>query len=119
MNDYVSTYKYNNWVGVTFDVEAEKPFAVSQRLNDAHEMAYMNGYNWAALLDWYLAQNAPDLLEGLDHDPEAGSYSGIYPLTPENEAKAEKLAEIIRALVNNEEETFRLIQEHGDEIEWD
>ena len=119
MNDYVSTYKYNNWVGVTFDVEAEKPFAVSQKLNAAHELAYMNGYNWAALLDWYLARNDPGLLEGLDHDPEAGSYSGIYPLTPENEAKAEKLAEIIRTLVNNEEETFRLIREHGDEIEWD
>lgn len=119
MNDYVSTYKYSNWVGVMFVVEAEKPFAVGQRLNDAHKMAYMNGYNWAALLDWYLAQNDPGLLEGLDHDPEAGSYSGIYPLTPENEVKAEKLAETIRDLVNNEEETFLLIQEHGDEIEWD
>ena len=119
MNDYVSTYTYKNWVGVTFDVEAEKPFAVSQRLNDAHEMAYMNGYNWAALLDWYLAQNDPGLLEGLDHDPEAGSYSAHYPLTPENEVKAEKLVKVIRALVDNEEETFRLIQEHGDEIEWD
>ena len=119
MNDYVSTYKYNNWVGVTFDVEADKPFAVGQRLNAAHEMAYMNGYNWAALLDWYLAQNDPGLLEGLDHDPEAGSYSGFYPLTPENEAKAEKLAEIIHALVDGEEETYRLLQEHGDEIEWD
>ena len=32
---------------------------------------------------------------------------------------AEELAEIIRVLVDNGEETFRLIQEHGDEIEWD
>ena len=119
MNDYVYTHTYGGWATVHFNVEAEKPFAVGQRLNAAHKLAYMNGYNWAALLDWYLAQNAPDLLEGLEHDPEAGSYSAYYPLTPENEAKTEKVAEIIRALVDNEEETFRLIREHGDEIEWD
>ena len=39
-----------------------------------------NGYNWAALLDWYLAQREPALLEGLEHDPEAGSYAGYYLL---------------------------------------
>ena len=106
-------------MGISFDVEAEKPFHVGEQMNAAHEMAYMNGYNWAALLDWYLGQNAPELLEGLEHDPEAGSYAGYYLLSPENEAKAEKVAELIRALVENEAEACRLVREHGDEIEWD
>ena len=119
MRDYVSVLKYGNYVGVTFDVEAPKPFAVGEKMNAAHEMAYMNGYNWAALLDWYLAQNDPALLEGLDHDPEAGSYAGYYPLSPENEAKAEKVVEIIRSLVEDEERSCRMVREHGDEIEWD
>ena len=119
MRDYVSTLKYGNNVGVSFDVEAPKPFAVGEKMNAAHEMAYMNGYNWAALLDWYLAQTDPALLEGLEHDPEAGSYAGYYPLSPENEAKAEKVVEIIRSLVEDEEGSCRLVREHGDEIEWD
>ncbi|MCI8916295.1 MAG: hypothetical protein HFF26_06475 [Oscillospiraceae bacterium] len=119
MNDYVSVFQYKNNVGISFDVEAEKPFHVGEQMNAAHEMAYMNGYNWAALLDWYLGQTAPELLEGLEHDPEAGSYAGYYLLSPENEAKAEKVVALIRALVENEAEACRLVREHGDEIEWD
>ena len=119
MKDYVFKLKYGDNVGISFDVEAEKPFHVGEQMNAAHEMAYMNGYNWAALLDWYLAQREPALLEGLEHDPEAGSYAGYYLLSPENEAKAEKVAELIRALVENEAEACRLVREHGDEIEWD
>ena len=107
MDDYVSVFQYGNQVGISFDVEAERPFHVGEQMNAAHEMAYMNGYNWAALLDWYLAQREPALLEGLEH------------LTPENEAKAAKVAELIRALVENEEEACRLVREHGDDIEWD
>ena len=40
-------------------------------------------------------------------------------LSPENETKAAKVVELIRALVENEEEACRLVREHGDEIEWD
>lgn len=119
MRDYVSVLKYGNNVGVFFDVEAEKPFNLGKKMNAAHEMAYMNGYNWAALLDWYLGQHDPSLLEGLDADPEGGSYAAYYPLTPENEAKAEKVVEIIRALVEDEDGSCRLVREHGGEIEWD
>ena len=70
MSDYVSVFRYGDNVGISFDVEAEKPFRVGEQMNAAHEMAYMNGYNWAALLDWYLAQRDPALLEGL----EEGQY---------------------------------------------
>ena len=119
MSDYVSVFQYKDNVGISFDVEAEKPFHVGEQMNAAHEMAYMNGYNWAALLDWYLGQTDPALLEGLEADPEAGSYVALYPLTPENEAKAERLAGLIRSLVEGEDELFRIVQEHGDDIEWD
>ncbi len=119
MEDYVSTAKYGDNVSVYFDVGAEKPFALGERLNAVCEMAYMNGYNWEALLNWYLGQTAPELLEGLESDPEAGSYVALYPLSPENEAKAEKLAGLIRSLVEGEEELLRAVEEHGDEIEWD
>ena len=119
MTDYVSISTYKDTISVYFDVEAEKPFALGERLYAVCDMAYMNGYNWAALLDWHLAQTAPELLEGLEADPEAGSYVALYPLSPENEAKAEQLAALIRALVEGEDELFRILREHSDEIEWD
>ena len=83
------------------------------------DAAYMNGYNWDALLRYYLEKHEPDILKGLDPDPEAGSYVAIWPLSPENEARAKRFAEIIRSLVEHEEELCRLVQEEGGEIEWD
>lgn len=43
----------------------------------------------------------------------------IWPLSPENEARAKRFEEIIRSLVEHEEELCRLVQEEGGEIEWD
>lgn len=79
----------------------------------------MNGYNWDAFFKYYLAENAPDILVGMDSDPEAGSYVACYELTEENEKKAERFAEIIISLIENEEELYRIVREKGDEIEWD
>ena len=79
----------------------------------------MNGYNWDALFRYYLAERAPELLIGLDSDPEAGSYVAYYERNAENEAKAQQLAEIIVSLVENEEELYRLVREEGDKIQWD
>ncbi len=119
MPDYVSVYKYGKWVGVSFNNEHDIPFAVGEKMNEANEMAYMNGYNWDAFFNYYLAQNAPELLEGLDRDPEAGSYAAYYELSEENERKAQRFAEIIVSLVENEAELCRIVRENGDEIEWD
>lgn len=119
MNEYVSVYKYRGWVGVSFNSEHEKPHALGEKMNALHELAYMNGYNWDAFFNYYLSENAPELLEGLDRDPEAGSYAAYYELNEENEKKAERFAEIIVSLIENEEESCRIVREKGDEIEWD
>ena len=79
----------------------------------------MNGYNWDAFLNYYLAKHAPEVLEGLDSDPEAGSYVAYYELSPENERKAEKFVEIIRHLIENEEVLYQVVREEGDQIQWD
>jgi len=55
----------------------------------------------------------------MESDPEAGMYAAYYDLTPENEQKAERFAELITSLVENEEELYRIVQEEGGEIEWD
>ena len=50
---------------------------------------------------------------------EADAYFANYELTEENEKKAERFAEIIISLIENEEELYRIVRENGDEIEWD
>lgn len=119
MADYVSVFTYKNEVSLCFEAEDPKVMALGDKLYALCPDAYMNGYNWDALFRYYLEKNEPDVLEGLDPDPEAGSYAAIWPLSPENEARAKRFEEIIRSLVENEGELCRLVQEHGGEIEWD
>ena len=77
-------------------------------LRDEHKEekneAYMNGYNWEAFLNFYLEKYFPEVMSGMSSDPEAGMYAAWYEATPENEARAKQLWEIINALIDKEEE---------------
>lgn len=119
MENYVSVTKWNNSINVSFQNEMEKPFEIGDKMYAINEEAYMNGYNWDAFFHYYLSKNAPDILEGMESDPEAGSYVAYFGLTPENEKKAARFAEIICHLIENEEEIYRILREEGQNIEWD
>ena len=119
MADYVKVLKYESGITVCFYIEDDEIFAIGEKMNELCDEAYMNGYNWEAFLSHYLKKNAPDLLEGMEPDPEAGMYAAYYSLTPENEQKAARFAELITSLIENEEELYRIVQEEGEEIEWD
>jgi hypothetical protein len=108
-----------NSINVYFENEMDKPFAIGEKMYSINEQAYMNGYNWDALFNYYLSKNAPEVLEGMDSDPEAGSYVAHYERTPQNEVKAEKFKKIIASLIENEEELYRMVRDEGDVIEWD
>lgn len=118
--EYVQIYTngYGNIV-LLFEDEKEKPLAVGQKMYEINREAYMNGYNWDAFLNYYLAENAPDILQSIDSDPEAGTYAAYFAETEENEEKAKRFANIIISLIENEEEIYKILQEKGDKIEWD
>ncbi len=115
----VLTLEEQNIVEVYFFVEALKPYAVGQKLNAITEQAYMNGYNWEALLVYCLERNLPDLLEEMKTDCEAESYVAYYKDTPENREKANRLADFIGYLVEDEEDLCQIVNNNGDEIAWD
>lgn len=119
MADYVQVFQYKDEVSLIFSVEDNRILALGQKLEAVCPEAYMNGYNWDALFRYYLEKNDPDILNGLDSDPEAGLYAAHWPLSPESEARAGRFEAIIRSLVENEEALCRLVQEEGGEIEWD
>lgn len=119
MADYVKVFNMENIVDICFYINQDKILAIGDKINEICEYAEMSGYNWEALLNYYLEYNAPELLDGLGTDPEAGMYAAYYDLSSENEKKAEKFADIITHFVENEEELYSFVREHGDEIEWD
>lgn len=121
MEEYVELYKSEEYNSITvrFYNEKEKPLKIGKKMYALNEDAYMNGYNWDALLNHYLSKLHPEILEGLDPDPEGGSYFGHYELSPENEIKARKFVEIIQHLIENEEKLYEIVTNEGDEINWD
>ncbi|MEY8234496.1 Imm51 family immunity protein [Lachnospiraceae bacterium 66-29] len=119
MADFVKMSKSEYGISVLLFCEDDKPFKIGEEMYAANENAYMNGYNWEAFFQYYLEKNAPEILEGLESDPEAGMYAAHYELTEENEEKAKRFVEIIIALFENEEELYRIVREEGDQIEWD
>lgn len=119
MKEYVNVARYDDDMCVTFYIESEAVMAVASKMEEINDEAYMNGYNWEAFFNYYLEKNAPELLEDLDTDPEAGMYSAIYPYSEENENKANKFGEIICNLIENPQELYRIVEEESDEIEWD
>lgn len=118
-SDYVFIVKHEDRLSVCFDIGHDIPFDIGEKMNEINDEAYMNGYNWEAFFNYYLPKYAPDALEEMDIDSEAGMYVALYPLTAKNEARAEKFLEIIRSLIENEEELYRIVREEGGEIEWD
>lgn len=119
MKDYTAIIKTEKYVEVCFYIEDKAVMALGERLNGLREEAYMNGYNWEAFFNCYLAQNAQELLEGMKTDPEAGMYVAYYDLTPENEAKADKFNELIHKLVEEPELLYDFMREHAWDVEWD
>ena len=119
-HDYVFvTHNEDGSVDVYFNIETDEILALGDEMNGINDDAYMNGYNWEAFLNHYLARNAPDILEDMETDSEAGTYVAFYEDGAANEDKAIRLAETIISLVENKEEIFRILREEGDGIEWD
>lgn len=118
-NEFVRVIRSDEYIIVSFDIESKEIMELGNRLNEVEEQAYMNGYNWDALIGYYLNINAPELLYGLESDPEAGMYTGYYDNTAENMTKAEKLAECIRKMTNDTEKLCEFVKEHGADIPWD
>ena len=61
-HEYVHIYTSGQGnIVLYFGNENEKPLAVGRKMNEINEEAYMNGYNWDAFFNYYLAENAPDI----------------------------------------------------------
>ncbi|HEY0030634.1 MAG TPA: Imm51 family immunity protein [Bacteroidia bacterium] len=119
MKDYVIKMKHEDSDNVTvcFYIEQNKVLDIGEKMNAINEQAYMNGYNWEAFLNYYLEKNYPELIEGLDGDPEAGTYVALYDNA--DEAKADKLVEIIENLIENEALLYEIVKNEGELVEWD
>jgi len=99
--------------------ENEGIFQLGERLNERFEEAYMNGYNWDALIRFYVGKVDPDLMKDVETDPEAGMFSAYMPHTADNLEKMRRFESHIRKLVSDEAALFKFIDENIEAIQWD
>jgi hypothetical protein len=99
--------------------EQEGLFELGERINARFEQAYMNGYNWDALIRFYVASVDHALMDEVESDPEAGMFSAYMSYSPENVEKMKRFESHVRAMVADEGTLMGFIEEHYEEIEWD
>ncbi len=120
MSDLVAMHEYDTYIGISFDAGEEPIIQIGEKMNEICDEAYMNGYNWEAFLNSYLSENAPDILEELDTDPEAECYNAaINHIDDEGREMAKRLKDMIEDLFANEEKIYAYLEENAGEIEWD
>jgi hypothetical protein len=121
MKEYIklSSDKKFGSVSVRFYISQDRPLAIGKKMQEIYEQAVMTGHNWEAFLNYYLETNYPEISAGMGSDPDNKNYVAYYKLTPDNEKKAEKLAQIIEGLVENESVIYETLKNHADEIDWD
>ena len=119
VSDFIDVTYGEEYISLNFFIENEKIMVIGEKMEKINPEAYMNGYNWEAFLNYYLEKNAPEVLEGMDSDPESKMYVVYYDNTAENTEKTAKLAEIIEYLVENPEDIYEIVRKHSDEIEWE
>ncbi len=120
MNDLVTMHIFEDYIVISFDAGDDQIMEIGKNMNEICEEAYMNGYNWEAFLNCYLEQNAPEILDEIDTDPEADMYSASIEGTDADAVLvAKKFKGIIEDLLEHEGKIMEFLEENADQIEWD
>ena len=84
MQNLVTVLSNEDGIQISLDVQQDAVLQIGEMMQEIQEAAYMNGENWAIFFQYYLEQYAPDLLEGLESDAEAGMYAAYYETAKQN-----------------------------------
>ena len=118
MSDDVLVFSTGDSIHVVLYTAHERIAQIGEKMREYAGTAEINGYSWDALLRCWLSCNAPELLEGMDSDPEEAHFEAYYAPSPQNLEKANALAQVINELTADEEEILGFLRACGDEIEW-
>ena len=97
----------------------ERLAALGERINARFDEAYMNGYNWDALIRFYVGKADRGLMDEVKTDPEAGMFSAYIKYSPDNLEKMKRFESYVRTMLADERALMEFIEANRDEIEWD
>lgn len=109
----------HNSISVCVYNEQSGIFELGERMGAEFEEAYMNGYNWDALISYYVATIEPDLVKEVGTDPEAGMFSAYMEYSQDNLIKMKQYETHIRTMLADEDKLMKFIKDNYEKIGWD
>lgn len=109
----------HNSISVCVYNEHDAIFELGERIQKKFEAAYMNGYNWDALITYYVNLLDPKLMSLIESDPEAGMFAAYMPYSEANREKMRRFESYIKTMVSDENMLMQFITDHYEKIEWD
>ncbi len=109
----------HNSIAVCVYNENDELFEFGERINKQFDQAYMNGYNWDALITYYVNSVDSDLMAEVNTDPEAGMFSAYMEYNQDNLDKMKRFEAHIRTMLTDEATLLSFIADNYEEIEWD
>lgn len=110
----------HNSISVCVYIEQDGIFELGERINERFEAAYMNGYNWDALITFYVNSVNPELMKVVGTDPEAGMFAAyMSEHSAENVQLMKQFEQHVRDMLADEVVLMKFIADNAEEIEWD
>jgi len=106
-------------ISVCVYIEHDDLFALGERINARFEQAYMNGYNWDAVIRHYVGKVDSELMQEVGTDPEAGMFAAYISYSAENLEKMKHFESHVRSMLADEAALVAYIEGNQDDIEWD
>lgn len=119
MGEYVKVTENDDSIDLAFYIDYDEIMAIGEELAEINEDAYMNGYNWEALLNCYIEKNEPELVDTFETDSEGGMYAAYFEKSEQGRRNAEALKGVIMSLIEDKEKLFEFVRKNGEDIEWD
>ena len=102
---------------MTLDVQHDDAFELGRRINERWPMAYMNGYNWEALIHAYVSNHDPGLAAEIESDPEAGMYVALMRLSSQSVERMKRFERLVRDLLGDESALMSFVA--ANDVPWD
>lgn len=104
---------------LSMNVTDKKIMKMGEKINKINGSAYMNGYNWGILLQYYLSNVEPDIMSNLKIDPEAETLNLTISYLEGSNDNTEGFIKIIENLFNENDILFDFVLKNYTKIDWD
>jgi hypothetical protein len=96
-------------IQLDFDTTGDIVYTIGDHLEQIEETAYMTGFNWAHLIDYFIDERIPEIRTEINITARSGGFTATWANTPENQTHAQHLAQLITELITQPEQLYQTL----------